>query len=388
MYSWRVSLTILTVATVFMSASYTMLIPFISIFLQRDLLVPEAEVKLWTGAIFSITFLISTVMSPIWGKFSDRHGTKIMAMRASIGLGLVYFLSSIATSPLQMVLIRGFQGFVAGLITVYLTVCSSLVPEEKLGFSLGVINSAQTAGTVLGPLFGGTLATLLGIRASFFTAGLIMIAVSAVYYFCIPDTKPKPKLKTKTVGLLKRPVIRELLSYGCLVRIVMLMIQPVLALYVASLNNNEGNVIFLSGLAFSLVGIASAITSPYWGKWSQQNGFYRGFVYACFLSAITVALCAVPKSLVWFCVFNFIYGLCYAGPYPILNALVALETPKEEQGEAYGYMFSAQQFGSMFGPLLGGLIATYFAMHTIFYACGIIMAGVGTMAYLKHRQEF
>ena len=70
--NWKVTLGILTLSSVLMSSGYTMLIPFLPMYLIQDLGVDVAEVNWWSGLIFSITFLISGLMAPIWGAMADR----------------------------------------------------------------------------------------------------------------------------------------------------------------------------------------------------------------------------------------------------------------------------------------------------------------------------
>ena len=64
---WQAVLTILTASAVLMSVSYTMLIPFLPVYLTDELHVAADQAKFWSGLIFSISFLISGIMAPIWG---------------------------------------------------------------------------------------------------------------------------------------------------------------------------------------------------------------------------------------------------------------------------------------------------------------------------------
>ncbi len=89
--NWKLVLAILTCNILFMSSSYTMLIPFLPMYLTMELGVSDADVNLWSGIVFSATFLVSAVMAPIWGRMADTKGKRLMAMRAS-------FLLAISTS--------------------------------------------------------------------------------------------------------------------------------------------------------------------------------------------------------------------------------------------------------------------------------------------------
>ena len=75
--NWKAVLAILTCNVVLMSASYTMLIPFLPTYLINELGVTSDNVNMWSGIIFSVTFIVSAVMAPIWGKLSDKKGRSV-----------------------------------------------------------------------------------------------------------------------------------------------------------------------------------------------------------------------------------------------------------------------------------------------------------------------
>lgn len=81
--NWKMTLVILTTASVLMSLSYTMLIPFLPMYLLEELHVAQEDVNLWSGLVFSVSFLISGVMAPIWGALADKRSKKMMAVRAA-----------------------------------------------------------------------------------------------------------------------------------------------------------------------------------------------------------------------------------------------------------------------------------------------------------------
>ncbi len=389
MKNWKIILAILTANVTLMSAGYTMLIPFLPMYLINELGVSLADVKLWNGAIFSVTFLLGGILAPLWGKMADTHGKKMMAIRASFGLAVSYYLGGIVTTPEEMFGVRVLQGFAAGLWSVCLAIATSFIPPEKLGVSLGFLQSGLTCGCVIGPLLGGTLATVFGMRSSFFVAGTLLLLITLIFYFYIPEPSKAPvkEKEVPQVHLLKRPIIREILVYVGLGNMLILMIQPILSLYVSDLSHGEGNIVFLAGFVFSLVGIAGAITAPVWGRFGQSHGFYLSFILSALLGGILDFIVALPDDLTWFCVTNFIYGLCCAGIQPSLSAILANNTESNQRGRVFGYMFSAQQFGAMVGPLLGGLIATYFPLKTLFFVVGAIWITTSLIAYIRHGKE-
>ena len=175
----------------------------------------------------------------------------MMAVRAGAGLALSYFLGGIVTTPEQMFGVRVLQALLPACgVRAWLLLPAGA--DGKLGVSLGIMQAGLTCGNVIGPLVGGSLATLFGMRASFFVAGGLLTIITLVFMFYIPEppkAEPKKLASKPQVQLLQQPVIRETLIYIAVAQMVILLIQPILSLYIAELNHGEGNIMFLSGVA-------------------------------------------------------------------------------------------------------------------------------------------
>ena len=181
---WKALVWFLTITSVFMSASYTMLVPFLPMYLIDELGVAQSDVNIWSGLIFSISFLISAIMAPIWGALSDKKSHKAMAVRAAVCLAISYVWGGFVQSPWELFAMRSFQGFSAGLWPACLAIMTSTAPREKMGWCLGLMQGGSTAGDVFGPLIGGVLAEVFGMRASFYFAGaaLGLIALGLIFF--------------------------------------------------------------------------------------------------------------------------------------------------------------------------------------------------------------
>lgn len=378
--NWKFCLAILTCNVVFMSASYTMLIPFLPVYLTRELGCDPAAVNLWSGIVFSSCFAVTAVMTPIWGAVADKKGKRLMAMRASLLLAVSYFLGGIVQTPLQLLGMRIFQGFACGLWPMELAIMTIYAPKQKLGLCLGILQGALTAGGVIGPLFGGALADLVGMRMSFFVAAAALFGNFLVLTFFIkepPNSIADPNKGIETVttkALLTTPVIRNLLIDAAFVAVVWLVVQPILTTYIAELaGGNVDNIAFISGLIFSLGGFASAITAPLWGRFGQGHGFHLALTLSLIFAGIVSFIQAVPDDLYLFAACQFAVGLFLSGVMPSINAILAESTDAHTKGRIFGLLFSAQQIGSMTGPLLGGAVATFFGMRYVFVLAGFIL---------------
>lgn len=389
--NWKAVLAILTCNVVLMSASYTMLIPFLPMYLINELGVTSDNVNMWSGIIFSVTFIVSAVMAPIWGKLSDKKGRKPMAVRAGVGLAITYFICGIVSSPIQLMFARILQGFAAGLWPAELAIMSSYAPKEKLGFCMGVMQGALTAGGVIGPLLGGVLANVFGMRVSFFISAGALALITLITLIFIKEPPREAKTpeqlalakEAEKVNLLKVPMIRRMLECAVVIQMAILILQPILTLYVAELHHSMDNVIMLSGMVFSLGGFAGAISAPLWGRYGQSHGFFRTMCITLAGTGFILIIQSIPSTLTPFAILQFVCGLFYAGVYPSINSILVKKSPAEQRGRIFGLMFAAQQIGSTIGPLVGGFIGTFFGLKFVFIFAGVLMFITSALMYLK-----
>lgn len=387
--SWKITLVILSASSVLMSLSYTMLIPFLPMYLIQELHVAKDDVNLWSGLIFSVSFLVSGIMAPIWGSMADKGSRKLMAVRSAFLLAISYGLSGVVQDEWQLLGVRCFQGFAAGLWPACLAILSSSVPKEKLGISLGTMQGAMTAGGVLGPLCGGFLAEAFGMRMTFYLGSAALGIITLLIIFCIKEPKKKKvekkaadPAKPKT-NLLKIPVVQRMLFTAGVVQLTILLQQPVMPLYVAELQGSMDRIVFVTGLLFSIVGISGVIASPVWGIVGQRIGF-RPALYAALLgSGIFGMVQAIPDTLVPFGAWRFVGGLAFAGIFPAINALLTNSTGPEDRGRIFGLSFAAQQAGSVLGPILGGALAMFMSIKVVIFVSGFVLIPLVAFLYLK-----
>ena len=376
---WKVLLAIFTATTVLMSASYTMLIPFLPMYLIEELGVASEDVNVWSGMIFSSTFLISAIMAPIWGAIADKGSHKMMALRASICLTVAYMVGAIVTTPMELFWMRCFQGFSAGLWPACLALMTATLPKDKLGIGLGMMQGGSTAGSVLGPLMGGLLAEYLGMRASFWVsaAALGMITLLILLFIKEPKHEKTPeeavKKPSNSWDLIRRPVIARMLFAAGVMAMSVMLIQPILPLYIAQVQGSMDKIVLISGIVFSIVGIAGVFGAPLWGRWGGTIG-YRPILYSALLgTGIFGMIQALPGTLEPFVALRFIGGFFFAGVFPCINALFAENTSHDERGKVFGLSYSAQQIGSIAGPILGGYIATWASNAAVILAHGALV---------------
>ena len=372
-----------------MSSSYTMIIPFLPMYLVAELGVNYDEVNIWAGMAFSATFVVSAVMAPIWGKLADTKGKRLMAIRSSFLLSVSYFLGGIVQTPEQLVLMRAFQGFAAGLWPMDLAIMTLVAPPDKLGFCLGTMQGVMTAGGVIGPLFGGVLAEFFGMRTSFFIATAALFINCLMFVFLIKEPPNSISDESNVDDKLqfnpwKVIDVRNMLVCSTLVQMTNMIIMPIITTYIAKLAGNLDNLVMVSGIVFSLGGIAGAISSPIWGKFGQKRGFYRSMCYGMICAGSLLIVQGLGYDIIFFASMQFVIGLFISAIHPSINAVLAKLSPADYKGRIFALLFATQQVGCIIGPLIGGLIASYFGMHYVFYFGGSILVLLSLFIYKKY----
>ena len=385
--SWKILLAMMVTFALMMSSSYTMLIPFLPIYMQSELGATADNVSLWSGVTYAITFAISAFVSPIWGKLSDKMGKKPMIIRASFLLAITYFLGGIVRTPFELFLVRAFQGIASGLWPACLVMMSACVPKNKIGISMGLMQSANICGGIIGPLLGGILATVFGMRNSFYVGAvaLSLITVTTILFIKEPPVAPEKEINkaqnTSYLSFIKDKHILILLLCVCMTNLVILQIQPIVSLYVQQLSHNSDKAVLLTGFIMSLGGIAGALASPLWGKTGQKVGFYKTITLAFISAGLLMSLQGVPNSLVLFGLMQFLCGLGFSGIFPSANSILVLLTPPSSRGMGFGSLFSAQMIGGALGPVIGGVIVSFMSFNTVYIISGSILFVIGI--YLK-----
>ena len=391
--NWKKNLIVLWAGVFLGCASYTACIPFLPVYLLKELHVSPEQVNFWSGLVYAVTFLGASVMAPYWGAWADRVGQRKMVIRAGFGLALNYMLGGLVQTAPQMLVVRILTGLISGFVPASLSLVSSTLPKDKIGWGMGWMQAAISSGSILGPLMGGYISVWFGMRMSFFMGSFTLFFATLMVIFLVRDLpigKDESQQQMHIIRDLKLALQNRGLLYVMfmffLVQTCIMTIQPLITLYVNELMGSAGDAsITMSGWIFSLAGIAGIIASPYWGKRGQRNGFVKTLCLVLFCAG-SVNLCQIFVSNIWqFAAIQFIYGLFLAGAVPNINATLVEVTPQEVRGRAFGLTTSAQQFGGVAGPLLGGVLGGFMPIKFVLVLTGVVLllAALYTVSKVK-----
>ena len=386
---WKKNLPVLWIAVFLCCASYTSCIPFLPVYLLRDLGVAPEEVNFWAGLSFAVTFLGCTIMAPYWGALADHVGQRKMALRAGYGLALTYFLTGVCQNVYQLLAVRVLCGVVAGFVPACMSMASSSLPENRMGWGMGLMQTALSSGTIMGPLMGGYMASWFGMRMSFYVGSLALFAGTIAVMLVVKDLTILQRGSFNASSLwhdlqdtLRNRELRFIMLRFFMVQTCVMTIQPLITMYVGQLMGAMGDdAVKMSGVIFSLAGFAGILAAPFWGKRGQSYGYVRIFALVTFTAGF-INLFQVFIQDVWqFAAIQFVYGLFLAGAVPNINANLTVVTDKNTRGKAFGLSTSANQFGGVVGPLLGGVLGACMSTRHVLVATGCILMCMGLYSY-------
>jgi EmrB/QacA subfamily drug resistance transporter len=133
--------------------------------------------------------LTSTIVSPLYGKFGDLYGRKIVLQAAIVIFLVGSALCGLAQNMVQLIMFRGLQGIGGGgLIVITIAVLGDLVAPRERGRYQGLFGAAFGFATIIGPLLGGFFVDNLSWRWIFY----INLPLGALALAVIAATLPTP----------------------------------------------------------------------------------------------------------------------------------------------------------------------------------------------------
>ena len=382
---WVVTLTILVAGAFLMDMSFTMITPFLPVYLSSELGAKASEVDMWSGAVFAVTFFVRGLLGPVWGVLADRKSRKLMALRASIGLTISYALCGIVQTPMQLFAARFFQGLCAGLYPALLALLAASIPARKTGLSMGLMQGGMTVGAVVGPFVGGVLADYFGMRESFFVASIALGLISLLIGFCIKEKPRTVKVTSRNWfdwSVLRQPAIFKMLIACAVIHASLFSAQPILPLYIAQLQGSMDNIMMLSGTIFSVCAISIMIASPILGAAGQKFGFLKVLSCSLFFAGLLISAQVLGRTPFEFGVWRFIAGFAIAGLIPLVNSIISTECPPDKKGEVFGFNFLTGHAGMALGPFAAGALSGWFGYQAVIVASGLILFPL--IAYLNY----
>ena len=396
MESWRVNLISVWFGCFFTGLAISQILPFLPLYISQLGVTSHEALSMWSGLTFSVTFLISAIVSPMWGSLADRKGRKLMLLRASLGMAIAILLQAFATNVWQLFLLRGVMGLTSGYIPNAMALVASQVPRERSGWALSTLSTAQISGVIGGPLMGGFIADHVGLRAVFCITAALLVVSFLVTLFLIkegvrPTVKKSERLSGKAVfASLSHPALVISLFFTTMViQLCNGSIGPILALFIKSMVPDSSNIAFLSGLIASVPGISALISAPRLGKLGDRIGTERILMATLIFAVVLFFAMSWVTTPLQLGILRFLLGFADGAMLPAVQTLLVKYSSDQITGRIFGYNQSFMYLGNVAGPLMGATVSAMAGFRWVFIAtASIVLINIWQLAIaLRRRRE-
>ena len=395
MESWRVNLISVWFGCFFTGLAISQILPFLPLYISQLGVTSHEGLSMWSGLTFSVTFLISAIVSPMWGSLADRKGRKLMLLRASLGMAIAILLQAFATNVWQLFLLRGVMGLTSGYIPNAMALVASQVPRERSGWALSTLSTAQISGVIGGSLMGGFIADHVGLRAVFCITAALLVVSFLVTLFLIkegvrPTIKKSERLSGKAVfaSLPYPALVISLFFTTMVIQLCNGSIGPILALFIKSMVPDSSNIAFLSGLIASVPGISALISAPRLGKLGDRIGTERILMATLIFAVVLFFAMSWVTTPLQLGILRFLLGFADGAMLPAVQTLLVKYSSEQITGRIFGYNQSFMYLGNVAGPLMGATVSAMAGFRWVFIAtASIVLINIWQLAIALRRRR-
>jgi MFS transporter, DHA1 family, multidrug resistance protein len=369
-------------------AGFTIVMPFLPLYIRELGVVDLADIALWTGLTLGATPAVTAFSAPLWGRVGDRYGSKLLVIRSLTAFVLTKGAMAFVTAPWQLLALRALLGVFAGYGALTVSMAAESVPREEMARAIGTVQIAQRLGPAIGPVIGGLLAPAVGLRAAFLVAAAFYL--TAVVLVAVLYTEPR----TRQARSARRPMLEVFAQLYrtpgfVMVFLVILSLQlvdrsfgPILPLYVEMLGLPQGSVALVSGVLFSIAAVFAAVghhvAEPLMLRWSPR-ALVAGPALAT--AAGLVLLVLVPS--VWafavaLAVSGIAIGIGMTAAYTSGGRLL----PADAHATGFGVMTTASLVGLAVSPIVAGFISGP-GLRVVFQADILLLLLLAGLAWVR-----
>ena len=318
---------------------------------------------MWSGLCLGVTPALTALLAPFWGRLADRFGRKIMVERSLVSF--VVFMAAMAyvTRAWHVLALRAAQGLFAGYGSISIAMAAESAPRERMPQAIGLVQTAQRLGPGLGPVIGGVLAAVVGLRGAFL-ATAVFYAVSLALVFFLYDERLAHATPTEPHET-GRVTFRSVLAFEnfILLMAVIFGVQffdrsfgPVLPIYVEQVGTPHGRVPLVAGALFSIMAGAGALGHHFCGRlltrFSTRTVIAGGAGVAAVGSALLGATGHLPIMIVASALVGVGVGAAMTAAYTAAGSVI----PPGAHGTGFGVLTSASLTGMAVSPIVAGFL--------------------------------
>ncbi|PWC11522.1 multidrug efflux MFS transporter MdtG [Brenneria corticis] len=376
---WKRNLYVAWLGCFFTGAAFSLVMPFLPLYVEQLGVTGHEALNMWSGVVFSITFLFSAIASPFWGRLADRKGRKLMLLRSALGMCIVMILMGLAQNIWQFLFLRAALGILGGFVPNANALIATQVPRNKSGWALGTLSTGAVSGALIGPLIGGYLADTYGLRPVFFITAAVLFICFLITLIYVRERfttiRKKDMLSGRQVMTsLKNPkLVLSLFITTLIIQIATGSVSPILTLFVRDLAGHTQNLAFISGMIAAIPGVSALISAPRLGKLGDRIGPERILIAMLVVSVLLLIPMAFVQTPWQLGVLRFLLGAADGALLPAVQTLLIYHSSNQVAGRIFSYNQSFRDVGNVAGPLIGASISATYGFRAVFIVTALVV---------------
>ena len=347
------------------------------------------------GLAIALHALIWGIVTPIFGRFADKHGGSKMVIFTLIiyGVGVLALGNNFNTGTwfqINLGLMVGIGlGGAAG--TILAPVVTKHFPNQSRGKAAGYVTAFGGLGMFIFPILTKYLMVEVGWQSTFTVFAIIL------FIMCIPGLfLKKPEGQNENVDLKKEPeksdnvitVLKESFAHKGFRLLVLGFFVcgfqiTLVATHVPRYVQDRGLDDWTGFAILSLIGLFNIIGVLIMGYLSDKYSKKMLLSGLYFFRAISIILFIfLPPSNISAIAFGITFGLLWLATVPATNGIVAQVFGAKNLSMLFGIVFLNHQIGSFLGAYLGGVFYDIFGNFDYAWYLAIVLSFVATLLHL------
>ncbi|MDA9740558.1 MFS transporter [Pelagibacteraceae bacterium] len=347
------------------------------------------------GLAIALHALIWGIVTPIFGRFADKHGGSKMVIFTLIiyGVGVLALGNNFNTGTwfqINLGLMVGIGlGGAAG--TILAPVVTKHFPNQSRGKAAGYVTAFGGLGMFIFPILTKYLMVEVGWQSTFTVFAIIL------FIMCIPGLfLKKPEVQNENVDLKKEPeksdnvitVLKESFAHKGFRLLVLGFFVcgfqiTLVATHVPRYVQDRGLDDWTGFAILSLIGLFNIIGVLIMGYLSDKYSKKMLLSGLYFFRAISIMLFIfLPPSNISAIAFGISFGLLWLATVPATNGIVAQVFGAKNLSMLFGIVFLNHQIGSFLGAYLGGVFYDIFGNFDYAWYLAIVLSLVATLLHL------
>lgn len=366
--------------------------PFLPLYIAELGTTDVGEIAMWTGLTLGATPTVTAISAPLWGRVGDKYGSKVLVIRSLTAFILTKAGMAFVTAPWQLFALRALLGVFAGYGALTISMAAQSVPRDRMARAIGAVQTGHRLGPAIGPVIGGLLAPLVGLRNSFLFAAAFYAAAMLLVLVLYQDPPRQPAADTRRGGwevfshLLRLPgfVLALFVIFG--LQTVDRSFGPVLPLFVAQVGVEPQRIPLVSGILFSLGAVSAALGSQLAPRLLKRRSAKGVIVAGTAAAALAMAIIVVAPAL-WqvgaaMAVVGLAIGVATTTIYSVAGGLL----PADAHATGFGVMTTASLIGLAVSPVVAGFIGGS-GLRIVFVADVVLLVVLAVLVARRLRSE-